>query len=68
MLHSGFRCGYVFGLALSVIVFMLSFFLKEERAFGKWRSALVAVLFRYAFVSAADGLYTYLMENDTLYD
>ena len=36
MLHPGSRCGYVFGLVLSVIVFVLpSFFLKEGSTFRK---------------------------------
>ena len=36
MLHPGSRCGYVFGLMLSVIVFVLpSFFLKEGSTFRK---------------------------------
>ena len=36
MLHPGSRCGYVFGLVLSVIVFVLpSFFLKEGSIFRK---------------------------------
>lgn len=34
--HPGSRCGYVFGLVLSVIVFVLpSFFLKEGSIFRK---------------------------------
>ena len=66
MLHPGSRCGYVFGLMLSVIVFVLpSFFLKEGSTFRKY---LVAVMFGYAFVRTTDGLYVYLMKNDTLYD
>lgn len=36
MLHPGSRCGYVFGLVPSVIVFVLpSFFLKEGSIFRK---------------------------------
>ena len=36
ILHPGSRCGYVFGLVLSVIVFVLpSFFLKEGSIFRK---------------------------------
>lgn len=36
MLHPGSRCGYVFGLVLSGIVFVLpSFFLKEGSIFRK---------------------------------
>lgn len=36
MLHPGSRCGYVFGLVLSVLVFVLpSFFLKEGSIFRK---------------------------------
>lgn len=70
MLHPGSRCGYVFGLVLSMLAFVLpSFFLKEGSIFRKWRRVdLVAVLFGYAFVCTTDGLYVYLMKNDTLYD
>ena len=52
MLHPGSRCGYVFGLVLSVIVFVLpSFFLKEgEHLFvSSDVSTLVAVMFGYVF-------------------
>lgn len=36
MLHPGSRCGYVFGLVLSVLVFVFpSFFLKEGSIFRK---------------------------------
>ncbi len=36
MLHPGSRCGYVFGLVLSMLAFVLpSFFLKEGSIFRK---------------------------------
>ena len=41
---------------------------KKNKVEKKRRVVLVAVLLGYVFARTTDGLYVYLMKNDTLYD